>query len=285
MSNKDYGNPLDMLYQIVNDLWPDVKRTSEAAQSPEKAAPAVPAKPAGGGVTGFDALSNPLRGYGSRPGAVPYSYTGLQPKPQPAAPVQPHEKVAPQTPPFEEFWRRADERIDWTGALIHEDPVDGETPVERWHFLHEHAARVLSGDISAYAEVLQYTDPLSDLTPYAEKMTVSAPSADEAVVGFDALPERLATPVQDRRLLAGLALRCARDVLALLPVKKVTVRASLPNGTSLTVTYPYGSLRKAQFGFIDPVEYAEQMGCIFEEAPAETEESVPSGEDGGNTEN
>ena len=93
------------------------------------------------------------------------------------------------------------------------------------------------------------------------EVTVSAPNADRAVVTFTAHP---AEGVDAERLLAGLALRCARDVLALLPVVQVDVTGKLDSGETLTVTYPYSSLRKAAFGFIDPARYARELGGTFE---------------------
>ena len=239
MAVPDYSNPLDFLYQIVNDLWPADGTTPSAAKPNAAAQPGAAAQPAGG-------------------------------QQQPAAVAEtPKAAEAPEAPPFEEFWRRADERVDWTEALLYEKPRTAVPFPRLWAAFHEFAPRVLKGDLGAYSEVLRLANPLSDLKPYAERFTVTAPDADSAEVSFDALP----CGVEDKRLLSGLALRCARDVLALLPVRSVTVHGRLPGGVSLDVTYPYQSLRKAQFGFIDPVAYAEEMGCAFrtseEEQPDE----------------
>ena len=56
------------------------------------------------------------------------------------------------------------------------------------------------------------------------------------------------------------------DVLAILPVLEVRVHGDLPDGEALDVTYPFESLRKAQFGYIDPVAYAQELGCVFSKA-------------------
>ena len=226
MAVPDYSNPLDFLYQIVNDLWP------ADGTAPAPAQPAAAGQPTGG--------QQPLQASAE-------------------APKQAEAPAAPEAPPFEEFWRRADERVDWTEALLNEKPRTAVPFPKLWAAFHSFAPRVLEGDLGAYAEVLRLANPLSDLKPYAERFTVTAPDADSAEVSFDALP----CGVEEKRLLSGLALRCARDVLALLPVRSVTVHGRLPGGVSLDVTYPYQSLRKAQFGFIDPVAYAEEMGCAF----------------------
>jgi hypothetical protein len=222
--NDQLRNPLDMLYQIVNDLWP-----GEGVPAPAAAAAEEKSKPSS---------------------AAPEKKK---------TEAKPAEKKAPSAPPFEEFWRRADERVDWTGVLLSQKPTDDSLSPDEWAAFHERAERVLEGDISAYAEVLQIANPLSDLKPYATHVSVAAQDPDTAEVSFEALPCK----VEEKRLLAGLALRCARDVLALLPIKAVSVHGTLPGGASLEVTYPYHSLRKVQFSFIDPVAYAEEMGCAF----------------------
>ena len=232
-------NPLDMLYQIVNDLWAKDVRTAQKMNETLRTTSPVP-QPVG-------AASVPT-----------------------PAPARPAPQKAPAPPPFEEFWRRADERIDWTEVLLRTTPNDGITTAAQWTFLHERAERVLSGDLAAYAEVLQERNPLADLAPYAGHVTVSAPTPDQAQVSFAALENT----VEPQRLLSGLALRCARDVLALLPVREVQVHGEHPDGTTMDVTYPYDSLRKAQFGYIDPVAYAEELGCTFGKAPEDPAEEA-----------
>ena len=241
-NNKNYENPLDMLYQIVGELWPADKQGAKPETAPaEDAQPAVPAGNAGAEAPAAE----------KKPAAP-----AAERKPEKA------EKPAkPAVPPFEEFWRRADERVEWTELLHRLAPEAGGMAASRWAYLRERAKAVLAGDLNAYAEVLRFCDPLSDLRPYAGEVTVSAPDADRAVVTFTAHP---AEGVDAERLLAGLALRCARDVLALLPVVQVDVTGKLDSGETLTVTYPYSSLRKAAFGFIDPARYARELGGTFE---------------------
>lgn len=250
-NDKRSGNPLDMLYQIVNDLWPGTVPTGGRKDAPSESSQAA--------VNFADTFARMTEDVLQSAPAVPVPAM-TAPKPAPAP-------EAPGTPPFEEYWRRADERIEWTEVLMSDEPRDGLTDSETWHFLHERAARVLEGDLTAYAEVLQRADPLADLKHYAEHVTVSAPDSDRAVVQFDALAEQQGQ-VEDRRLLAGLSLRCARDVMALLPVDAVEVSGKLPDGAALTVTYPRDTMRKARFGFIDPVVFSEECGAVFTEASA-----------------
>ena len=246
------GNPLDMLYQIVNDLWPG--SAPKAVQKPES-------EEAGQAAKDFvdtymaktaDVLGNP-------PEAPAPAVQATEPEPA----------VVSGPPPFEEYWRRADERIEWTEVLTSDRPVDGLTDTETWQFLHERAERVLSGDLAAYGEVLKRLDPLADLKHYAGHVTVAAPDSDRVTVFFEALPEQQNT-VEDKRLLAGLSLRCARDVMALLPVSTVEVSGKLADGAAITVCYPRDPLRKARFGFLDPVAFAEELGAEFKPDKTDT---------------
>lgn len=227
-------SPLDMLYEIVGDLWPKDYIPPEPKDD----------KPVTAGKT-------------ETPKETPKE--ARQETPVPAAPPK------PVPPPFEEYWRRADERVEWTQALMSPVSPDGLTDPRLWRFLHDHAERVLRGDTAAYAEVLRHVDPLADLKPYAGSVTVSASDSDHVKVNFTARPDLLTDTVNARRLLAGLALRCARDVLALLPVNAVAVEGRLPEGDSLSVEYQRDPLRKARFGFIDPVDFAVEQGGVFAE--------------------
>ncbi len=240
------GNPLDMLYQIVNDLWPGT--VQNAGKKTETADP---------GQAALDFVDTFSKMTADTLQSAPAAVQGIPSVPQPAP-----EPEKPGTPPFEEYWRRADERIEWTEVLMNDKPRDGLTDTETWRFLHERAKRVLEGDLKAYAEVLKRADPLADLKHYAEHVTVSAPDSDKVVVQFEALADQQGD-VEDRRLLAGLSLRCARDVMALLPVNEVEVSGKLPDGAGLSVTYPRETLRKARFGFIDPVSFSEACGAVY----------------------
>ena len=58
-----------------------------------------------------------------------------------------------------------------------------------------------------------------------------------------------------RRYLCGMALRIARDLMAILPV--TTVRVEAPG--HLDVIFPRAQLQKVRFTFVDPVEFVNQL--------------------------
>ncbi len=167
-------------------------------------------------------------------------------------------------PPFEQLWKVADETVDWTDALAYAHPSDGLTSENLWRFFHEHAERVLAGEPAAYVEVLRATNPLGDLTPYAAGFEVTCESADCLRAAFTARPCYLKGGLsEDRRYLAGVSLRVARDLMALLPVRAVTVEARDGERTLLTVPFERAELQRVRFGFIDPEEFVRRCGGEF----------------------
>ena len=236
-------NPLDNLYEIVGDLWGTLR--TDAAK-----AAAVPVKPA----------------YKTS-GTVDLPTKGEKPAQDGTPEQEAAEKAAPpkdSKPPFEEFWKMADETVDWTDALASPMPTDGSVAEEQWQVYHEKAEQVLSGDIRAYTDVMKAARPLDDLKPYTDTFRVQAVDADTLAVTFEALPEQLAgTVAEARHYLAGLALRCARDLTALLPVLRVEVTATLAGEELLHVTLTRREMHQVRFAFIDPEQYIRENGGVF----------------------
>lgn len=167
-------------------------------------------------------------------------------------------------PPFEQLWKTADDTVDWTDALAHAKPTDGLTSENLWSFFHQHAAKVLQGDTAAYVEVLQAANPLGDLAPYAKSFDVETVSADHLAVHFKAHPAYLnKDEAEIRRYLCAVSLRAARDLMALLPVREVTVTSQQEDTTLMQVTFDRGELQKVRFSFIDPVAFVGQCGATF----------------------
>lgn len=167
-------------------------------------------------------------------------------------------------PPFDLFWRTADETVDWTEALAYASPQDSAVAPARWAFLHSQAERVLAGDTAAYVAVLQQSDPLGDLKPYAAGFDVQVESPDRITAAFQGLPRYLSAPEQERRrYLCGISLRCARDLMALLPVCEAAITARHEDETLLTVVFTRQELQKVRFSVVDPVAFTEQCGGVF----------------------
>ena len=167
---------------------------------------------------------------------------------QPAAPA-----YQPSFPPFEQLWKTADETVDWTEALVSAEPVDGLTNPQLWRFYHSQAKAVLDGDLHAYAEVLRAGKPLHDLTRYTTALAIDVNSADKLTARFT--PAECYLQQDGRRYLCGMALRIARDLMALLPVTTVRVEAS----NHIDTTFTRAQLQKVRFTFVDPVAFVEGL--------------------------
>ena len=102
---------------------------------------------------------------------------------------------------IDNLWMTADETIDWTDALAHEFPADGLTSVRLWSFYHKQAEAVLSGDTRAYAEVLKKSNPLGELTTFAEGISMRAPDPDRVEAQFNVREEYM-----EKKTLSGMTL-------------------------------------------------------------------------------
>lgn len=182
------------------------------------------------------------------------------PRPRPAAAPQ------PEFPPFTQLWKVADETVDWTDALNRETPPDSLTDPRDWALYHRYAQRVLDGDTDAYLAMIEAMQPLGDLSAYAASFDIAAPSAEVLTASFQALPLYLDKPeAEARRYLAGMAVRVARDLFALLPVTRVNVKVLRGEETLLTVDFDKSEMMKVRFAFIDPVAFATACGGVFTE--------------------
>ena len=183
---------------------------------------------------------------------------------QASAPVHaPSPEKKPVLPPFEALWKTADEPIDWTEVFASPTPTDGLTDPEKWTQYREYAASILHGDLAAYLKVLQTANPMADLMPYVAALDVSALDSDALRAVFTARPDLLQPVDEARRYLAGMAVRIARDLFAVLPVTHVTVTGQHDEKTLLTVDFSRQELNKVRFAFIDPVSFVTACGGEF----------------------
>jgi len=162
---------------------------------------------------------------------------------------------------YRNLWKTADETIDWTDALAHPTPTDQLTGQRLWSFFHKHAAKVLAGDLGAYTEVLKASNPLGELTDFAEGINIRAVSPDRLESSFVCLEDHMG---KDRKTyLAAMGIRIARDLLACLPVSEVTVTGEYDGKPVFTATYPRKQMLHRNFNFVDPVAFSEECGADF----------------------
>ena len=246
MDEKKYTNPLDGLYEIVGDLW-SRQRLQEAAEKlqNEKLQNTLQ-----------DTLHNTVQAPETAQASVPASAPSRQAETQnTAAPIAP-------LPSFDQLWQTADETIDWTDLLAGRNSMAMDPASPRFRFLKDHAAAVLEGSLQDYGAVLQEVRPLDDMKAYAHHIRVRAVSPDEISVTFEAFPKDAEDNETDyERYLCGIALRCARDIFAVLPVLKVRVAASAGGEDRLKVSFQRSDMQKTLFNFIDPVDFVMGLGA------------------------
>ena len=201
--------------------------------------------------------------WGGMPSAA-YQKEEAQDKPAQEKQSQPEPKKKKENPvenAIRSLWKTADETVDWTDALAHSAPADGLTGRRLWGFYHKMAEKVLAGDLGAYTEVLKTSNPLGELTGFAESINMRAPSADRLESTFVCKDEMMK---EDKKLyLSAMGLRIARDLLACLPVNEVRVTAEKDGKEVFSVTYPRQQLLHRNFSFVDPVRLAEECGAKF----------------------
>ena len=56
-----------------------------------------------------------------------------------------------------------DDVIDWTEIMVNPCPPDGSYDADLWKYFHDVSAKVLSGDIDTYLQVINDINPLNDL--------------------------------------------------------------------------------------------------------------------------
>lgn len=174
--------------------------------------------------------------------------------------------VKPALPPFSALWKTADEPIDWTEALVSPVPTDGLTDPVKWAMYHQHAAAVLRGELGAYLTVLKAANPMADLMPYVAALDVSTVNADELRAAFTVRSDLMETEAE--RYLAGMALRIARDLFAVLPVSCVTVEGLQKEEALLSVRFERQELNRVRFAFIDPVAFVAECGGVYAQREA-----------------
>ena len=183
-----------------------------------------------------------------------------EPKRQEAKPA----KVVVKRPKIgiDNLWMTADETIEWTDALAHDRPTDGLTPLSLWQFYHRNAEAVLSGDLSAYTEVLRKANPLGELTEYAHGISMRAPDPDRLEAMFTGRDEHMEENA--KQYLSAMGVRIARDLLACLPVDEVGVTAVRDGKHVMEATYRREALLHRNFSFIDPAKLSEECGAWFD---------------------
>ena len=263
----DNNDLLQSLYNIVGDLWGSEEKPGDRSTYVKAGQEA-------------DAFL-----HGRKDVYAPEKAQETSPKPveAPEAPAQEPLRVAeakPAQPTLSDLWTTADTPVDWTDALVKTEPDDGVTPQKKWSYLHQMAPDVLHGDLKAYKAVIDTLDPLDELRTFTLEVGAEPVNADELQAWFLVDPACMQGE-NDAVYPAVVALRIARDLFALLPVKTVSVEARSGSKVLMKVALSRKQATAFRFGFADPAAFVRECGAQFpeEEKSEKSEESEESNEE------
>lgn len=144
-----------------------------------------------------------------------------------------------------------DAPIDWT-ELIAGATADDLLMDQTVHaYCAQMAPRILSGDVDAYLEVIERMRPVDDLALYSGDFEFGTDSPSYIEVEFCAHPERVlrngSLDILVEEFISAVAVRVARDLMALLPVSKVLIHIEIDGKTVLSVNFARSELSLKNF--------------------------------------
>lgn len=151
----------------------------------------------------------------------------------------------------------ADDVIEWTEIMINPCPPDSTYDANLWKYFHDISEKVLSGDIDTYLQVIKDINPLNDLLDYGTGFEFGTDSPLKMEVEFQINSKNIDMPKNSdeyQDYVCSVAIRIARDIFALLPVKNVIVHATENGDDILSVCFDKKAFSDLKFNFIDPSE-------------------------------
>lgn len=168
-------------------------------------------------------------------------------------------------------------------AILEAEQKDAEE-YEEWQNLNILSSRILQGDIDAYFQVIDEMNPLDDLIEFGSDFEIGANDGSALEVEFkvksdEIVPKFVLSLTQTGKLskkdmpktqyyelvqdyVCSCSIRITRDMMALLPVEKVTVHAVdnvlntatgyIEEATILSVVFDRETLNSLNFDMIDP---------------------------------
>lgn len=158
----------------------------------------------------------------------------------------------------------SDEVIDWKNILISDS--DG---TEKQDYFKSRVEKILNGDIDTYFEVISDLNPFDDLIRYGSEFECGTDDPRMIEIHFEVnsssvLKDAKELPKQDYNELlqdyvCGCAIRVARDMFALLPLRHILINASDKNKLILSVDFKKRAFLNLDFENLDASDIVEQF--------------------------
>lgn len=159
------------------------------------------------------------------------------------------------------IYKEADTPIDWQEMLL--------TTLPDNQYFHDKAEDILDGDIDTYFQVINDLNPMADLMEYGSEFECGTDDPRMLSVHFlvnsDAvLKDAKKLPANQyhdllQDYVCGCAIRIARDMFALLPLRSVIVDARDKNKEILSVEFTRREFLKLDFAHIDASDTVSQF--------------------------
>ena len=187
-------------------------------------------------------------------------------QPPPYQTPQPIVDIAALNEQIRNIYRTADVEIDWKQILL-SDSCD--SPSEEWDYYKARVENVLNGDIDTYFEIITDVNPLDDLLQYGSEFECGTNdprmlsihfkvNGDAVLASAKSLPPEQYNPLlQD--YVCGCAIRIARDMFALLPLRHLIVDAENNGQEILSVDFVRRKFLPLDFESIDASDTVEQF--------------------------
>ena len=164
-----------------------------------------------------------------------------------------------ETIDFGQIYKYSDYPIDWIDIANSETSEELDMPELMWQYCKENAESILDGNIDKYLDVIETLRPVDDLLLYAGDFEFGTDKSNSMTVEYTAKIDNY-QPDQMEELINSVAIRVARDIMALLPVIKVEVIVVNEfEQKLLEVTFNKRSLRKINFHALTAIEIVSQI--------------------------
>ncbi len=158
----------------------------------------------------------------------------------------------------------ADKNIDWVSIKN----ASMNLGYENWEYLKERAPKVLDGDIDTYLELINDLNPFAELMELGSSFECGTDSPMKMAVECTVNAEKvLGESKDDKDLLedyvAGIAIKSARDLFAILPLWQIEITCVDGEKTVLNAKFVRDSFEALNFEKIDASDTVRKLGGII----------------------